>query len=167
MTALLDLATWVPILDGDPVAAATYAGHYSSSKSRERRARRGTLQFGGNGSRMILSTPCRGALFGWRRQKFRFDGQAGIECFIFSNKTETLSSELIAAADLIADQRWPGERHFTFINPDETDSRRGSKSLPGQCFIHAGWNVSVRKCGAWMMAATSKRGLWILERSAI
>jgi hypothetical protein len=128
MTRLLNLGLWVPILDGDPVAAKIYNAHYSSTKSRARREARGTLQFGGPGERIILSTPNRCALFGWRRQQFRQDEQDGVECFIFSNRGCNLSSILIREADRIADERWPGERHFTFVNEAETTTRRGAKS---------------------------------------
>ncbi|MEN2711405.1 hypothetical protein [Sphingomonas sp. VL_57B] len=154
MTRLLNLGLWVPILDGDPVAAKIYNAHYSSTKSRARREARGTLQFGGPGERIILSTPNRCALFGWRRQQFRQDEQDGVECFIFSNRGCNLSSILIREADRIADERWPGERHFTFVNEAETTTRRGAKSCPGQCFIHAGWRP----------AGVSEGGLHILER---
>lgn len=134
MTALLPLATFVPILDGDPVAARIYNGHYSSEKSRARRLANGTLQFGGPSERLILSTPCRRALFGWRRQQFRADDQRGVECFIFSNLGAALrSSALIREADRIADERWPGERHFTFVNALATCAHRSPDRKPGAC----------------------------------
>jgi len=153
MTALLPLGTWVPILDGDPIAAATYNNHYSSAKSRARRLAKGTLQFGGPAERLILSSPDRRALFGWRRQRFRADAQRGVECFIFSNVGAELSSALIVEADEIADRYWPGERHFTFVNAAATRSRRSRQSRPGECFRRAGW----LPCGV------SQAGLVILE----
>lgn len=156
MNALLPLALWVPILDADPIAAQIYNGHYSSEKSRARRLANGTLQFGGPGQRLILSTPCRRALFGWRRQQFRSDKQTGVECFIFSNNGAGLSSDLISSADAIADERWPGERHFTFVDAPKTARRRSRRGRPGECFIAAGW----QPCGK------SSRGLFILERLA-
>lgn len=152
MSLLLPLGTWVPILDGDPLAAAIYDQHYSSKRSRERRARNGTLQFGGPSARLILSTPCRKALFGWRRQQYRADEQTGVECFIFSNLGAGLSSVLVAAADAIADRRWPGERHFTFVDAAEIKSTN-----PGYCFLKAGWE----RCGT-----SQERGLVILSRAA-
>ncbi|MBX9815385.1 MAG: hypothetical protein K2X76_11850 [Sphingomonas sp.] len=155
MTALLPLGTWVPIIDGDPVAAAMYMRHYSSKRSRDRRLARATLQIAGPSNRILLSTPCRRALFVWRRHSFRMDSQDGIECMMFRNEGAGLSSELIRAADAIADQRWPGERHFTFVKADETASRRSRQAAPGQCFIHAGWRPA---------GFSKRRKLHILER---
>lgn len=156
MTALLPLATWVPILDGDPIAAGMYERHYSSARSRARRQARGILQFGGPGERMILSTSCRRALFVWCRRAFRMDEQTGVNCSVFRNEGAGLSSDLIRAADDIADQRWRGERHFTFVNPNATAKRRSVRSAPGECFLRAGWRDTGRR---------SARGLHILERA--
>jgi len=142
---------WVPIKDGDLHACEMYERHYSSAKSLRLRRERGTTLFGGPGYKMVLATPCRRALFLWR--KFRSDdGQEGINCAIFRNEGAGLSSELIAAADALADERWPGERHYTYVNPREVAS-----SNPGYCFIRAGW----RRCGI-----TKHRKLIILERPA-
>lgn len=150
-TALLPLGTWVPIPDGDAVAADIYHEHYSSERSRQRRLERGTLLIMGPGQKLLLATPCRRALFGWR--VFIDDtGQRGVNCAIFSNRGAGLSSVLIRAADAIADQRWPGERHYTYVDP-----RRVSAN-PGYCFKMAGW----RFCGV-----TKSRGLHILERPAL
>ncbi len=60
------------------------------------------------------------------------------------------ASELIREADELADRRWPGERHFTYVNP-----RAVRSSNPGYCFKQAGW----RFCGI-----TKRRRLHILER---
>jgi len=153
MSALLDLGIWVPILDGDPIAAAMYDRHYSSERSRARRRERGTLQFVGPSNRLVLMTPCRRALFAWRRHMHRADGQSGIECSIFRNEGAGEASTLIAAADAIGDARWPGQRHFTFIDPERV---RGNP--PGNCFRRAGW----RECGR-----SQERNLLILERSPV
>jgi len=124
MNALLPLATWVPILDGDDHACAMFERHYSAAKSLRLRRERGTRLFGGPGFKLILSTPCRRALFVWRQ--FR-------------------------SADDIADRRWPGERHYTYVNP-----RAVLSSNPGYCFIRAGW---------WRCGTTKTRKLIILERA--
>ena len=152
MTALLPLATWVPILDGDAHACAMYERHYSSAKSIATRRARGTLLIAGPGFKLVLATPCRRALFVWR--KFRsMDHQYGISCAIFRNEGAGLSSDLIRAADDIADQRWPGERHYTYVNP-----RAVRSSYPGFCFVQAGW----QRCGV-----TKARKLLILERPSL
>lgn len=150
MTDLLPLAAWVPILDGDDAARRLFERHYSARRSLPRRYARGTRLFVGPGEKLVLATPCRRALFAWRRERFRRDGQAGVECAVFRNEGAGLSSTLIRAADLIADARWPGVRHFTFVDPGEVAS-----GLPGYCFLRAGW----RFCGA------SAGGLTIMERT--
>ncbi|PTR06701.1 MULTISPECIES: hypothetical protein [unclassified Novosphingobium] len=147
---LLPLAVWVPILDGDPIAAAIYDAHYASDRSRARRRERGTLLIMGPGQKLLLSTPCRRALFAWR--KFIDDnGQAGVNCAVFANFGAGRSSDLIRAADTIADERWPGERHYTYVDPRKVSAN------PGYCFKVAGWQF----CGR-----TKSRGLHILERLA-
>lgn len=157
MSALLPLDTWVPIVDGDPIAAAMYDRHYSSERSRDRRRERGTLQFMGPCERLVLMTPCRRALFAWRKHQIRDDGQIGVECSIFRNEGAGLSSGLIRAADAIADERWPGQRHFTFVDEEKTAARRSRQAAAGECFIRAGW----RQCGR-----SQERDLVILERPA-
>lgn len=157
VNSLLPLATWVPILDGDPVAAAMYDRHYSSARSRERRAARGTHQFMGPCERLVLMTPCRRALFAWRRHQVRDDEQTGVECSIFRNEGAGIASDLIIAADLIADRRWPGERHFTFV-----DEKQVGGTPAGNCFGHAGWRRMLDDDGN--TKRSKARGLLIWER---
>lgn len=153
MTQLLfATGTWIQIPDGDPVAAEIYMAHYSSIRSRHRRIARDTKLILGPGYKMLLTTPCRRALFGWRKQKHR----DGVECAIFSNRGAGLSSDLIRAADELADRRWPGERHYTYVDARMTGDLRSSRALPGQCFIHAGWRPA---------GLTERRKLNILERA--
>lgn len=158
MTALLPLGTWVPILDGDPLAASMYLDHYSSARSRQRRIERGTMLTLGPGQKLMLATPCRRATFAWR--VFIDDtGEHGVNCAWFRNEGAGLASDLVRAADAIADQRWPGERHYTFINP-----RKVKGNPPGNCFLRAGWSYVRDEAGE--RKATS-RGLFILERSPL
>jgi hypothetical protein len=146
---LLDLATWIPILDGDDEARALFERHYSRKRYADGRAPR---LFVGPGQKLVLTTPCRRALFVWRKF-ISGDGQQGVNCAIFRNeKSGRRSSDLIREADAIADQRWPGERHFTYIDP-----RAIVSDNPGYCFLRAGW----RRCGI-----TKWNRLLILERSA-
>lgn len=151
MTALLPLDVWVPIVDGDLHACAMFERHYSARKSIATRRARGTSLIAGPGFKLVLATPCRRALFVWR--KFRsLDAQTGVNCSIFRNEGAGLSSDLIRAADALADRRWPGDRHYTYVDPAAVASRN-----PGFCFIAAGW----RRCGV-----TKARRLLILEREA-
>ena len=57
-------------------------------------------------------------------------------------------------ADELAWRKWPGERHWTYVDGSKTHRRRSKQSQPGECFRQAGW----AECG------TSAQGLTILER---
>jgi hypothetical protein len=79
----------------------------------------------------------------------RLDGQLGVNCTVFRNEGAGLSSELIREADDLAWQRWPGERHFTYVNAGKIRS-----SNPGYCFLRAGYQHAGR----------SQKGLILMER---
>lgn len=101
---------------------------------------------------VLLTQDCR-AVFVWRR--FRESHQQdikGINCAIFRNESPILSSLLIKEADLLAWQRWPNERLYTYVNP-----RKIKGTNPGFCFLQAGW----QKCGF------TKGNLQILEHLAL
>lgn len=135
--------TWIVVLDGNDAARSVFDRHYS-----RRRTSTSRLMVG-PGEKLVLMTPCARAIFAWR--KFISDaGEAGVNCAIFRNEGAGLSSDLVRAADAIADARWPGERHYTYVDP-----RRVRSTNPGCCFKIAGW----RFCGT-----TRKRKLHILER---
>jgi len=160
MTAMLDIGTWVPILDGEASAAAMYERHYSSARTLARRRASGAMLFLGPGEKLVLATPCRRGLFAWRWAKKRADGQTGIECAVFRNEGAGLASDLIRAADVIADARWPGQRHFTYVNPAAV-----ANSNAGRCFARAGWTyVYVRDENRQKRRKQSTRGLFIMER---
>lgn len=129
--------------DGEPELYAMYHRHYSARKN----IRPKIKQFVGPGQHIVLTTPKRDALFVWRKF-IDASGQKGINCSIFRNESQLLSSDLIREADAIANFVWPGERHYTYIRASAVKSRN-----PGWCFICAGWN----RCGY------TKAGLFILE----
>jgi hypothetical protein len=140
------LSGWVVTLDGDDSARAIFDRHYSRYRYADGRKR---LLFVGPGEKLVLLRHDARALFVWR--KFHSDdGQAGVNCSIFRNEGAELSSQLIREADALADARWPGERHYTYVAPAKIRSTN-----PGCCFKHAGW----RTCGV-----TKWRKLAILER---
>jgi hypothetical protein len=89
------------------------------------------------------------ALFVWLYQAYRVNEQDGIECAVYRNEGEELSSELILEAELIAWNRWPGARLFTYVDPGAVESAN-----PGFCFKAAGWSC----CGE------TGRGLHVLEK---
>jgi hypothetical protein len=136
---------WIVGQDGEPELIKIYERHYSCYNYKDGRRR---TQFVGPGEQIVLTTPNRNALFVWR--KFIDDsGQKGVNCAVFRNESDTLSSALIREADAIADFCWPSERHYTYVRREAVQSRN-----PGWCFICAGWN----KCGF------TGSGLLILER---
>ena len=135
---------WWLTKDGDRTCLALYERHYSAYQYKDGRKR---SQFVGPGQTITLRTQEGDALFVWR--KFIDDsGQQGVNCAVFRNESQHLSSILIRQADAIADHVWPGERHYTFVNAEAVRSTN-----PGSCFRHAGW----RRCG------TTKGGLLIFE----
>jgi len=103
---------WCITKDGDPSALALAAHHYSWRKYKDGRKRK---LFVGPGEKIVLVTPRTDALFVWR--KFRsMDNQQGVNCSIFRNESRIRSSLLIEEAVEIAQQRWPGERLYTYVN---------------------------------------------------
>lgn len=142
-------AVWVPIKDADPTGVALFRRHYSF-KPRKRGPQK-QPHFAGPGEKLVLLTPDARALFVWRKFKSG-DEQPGVNCTVFRNEGAARSSDLIREADRIAWEKWPGERHYTYVNP-----RRVRSSNPGFCFLMAGW----RKCGT-----TKARRLLVLERLA-
>ena len=126
---------WYLTKDGDRTALALYERHYSCHHYRD--GRRRTL-FAGPGEKLVLRTGDGDALFVWRRF-IDASGEDGINCAVFRNEGPHLSSELIRQADAIAAFVWPGERHYTYVNPRAVRSRN-----PGYCFMAAGWRKTGR-----------------------
>jgi hypothetical protein len=136
---------WWITKDGDRACLELYERHYSAYQYRDGRKR---SQFVGPGEHIVLRTYVGDALFVWRR--FIDDsGQRGVNCAVFRNESQILSSELVRQADAVADFAWPGARHYTFV-----DARKVRSANPGFCFLAAGWE----RCGM------TKSGLIILER---
>lgn len=139
---------WSAAKDGDTVGFALARRHYSAWKNRKPKQR----QFVGPGEPVVLIAPDGDALFVWRKSRYRLDSETGVECTVFRNESTARSSDMVREADLIAWERWPGERHFTHVDP-----RRVQSSNPGYCFLAAGW----RKTGR-----VTSRGLIVLEKVA-
>ncbi len=144
---------WLAVQRTDHRAFALYRRHYSFKKNARWRAT-GNTNVTGSGETMVLLTAAVDALFVWLRNTVqRLDKQEGVCCTIFRNEGTALSSGLISEADDLAWQRWPMERHFTYVDADEVRHKRD----PGRCFLKAGW----RKCGV------SAEGKLIFERLAV
>lgn len=135
---------WFEYKDGNGRALELYERHYSAYKYADGRKRE---LFCGPGEKMVLLTQKQDALFAWRKF-IDGSGQRGVNCAVFRNEGTELSSELILEAMAAAWLRWPGERLYTYVNPEEIKSKN-----PGYCFIKAGWT----RCGR------TKGGLVILE----
>lgn len=149
------IPAWVQVKDCDSRALAIFRRHYTYRTRRDqlemfRPARnRNMKHFVGPGQKLVLLSSDGRALFVWRKF-ISMDAQTGVNCAVFRNEGSELSSLLIKYADDIAFDKWPGERHYTYV-----DTRKIRSSNPGYCFKMAGW----RPCG-W----TKARGLLILER---
>jgi hypothetical protein len=90
-----ELGRWYQTRDGDPRALALYLRHYSYRTKRNRTVR-GNRTFVGPGQSIVLLTTSCDALFVWRHQVIdRLDHQIGVECCIFRNEGQELSSSLI------------------------------------------------------------------------
>lgn len=137
---------WIEVRDGNDSVRAVFDRHYSRYHYADGRQPK---LFVGPGEKTVLLHSSGLAIFAWRKFESA-DGQQGINCAFFRNEGAGLSSLLIEAADRIADERWPGERHYTYVNP-----RKVASLNPGYCFLQAGY----RRCGI-----TKRRKLLILER---
>ena len=136
--------TWVPVRDGNITGLSIFMRHYTARLTRKIR------QFVGPGGKMVLLTPDARALFVWRKF-ISDDAQTGVNCAVFRNEGSSAgrSSELIEAAKVLAWDRWPGERLYTYVDASQVRHKRD----PGRCFLRAGF----RYCGV------TKSGKLILE----
>ena len=139
------LPLWWVTKDGDLDCLDLHGRHYSRYEYADGRERK---LFVGPGDKLVLRTERADACFVWRN--FIDDsGQQGVNCAVFRNESQHLSSALIRQADAIADAVWADRRHYTYVDCEKVKSTN-----PGFCFIAAGW----RRCG---MTASGKL---ILER---
>lgn len=155
MTSLV--TTWLPIRDADPRGFGHYMRHYSSKKVRAgrdfKRWRPNGRRYIGNGKHLsLLTVDCR-AHIAWRLQRYRLDGQYGVECCIFRNESPTRSSDLIAEAVALAREVWPDERLFTYVDPKEVrryNARHRNARPVGYCFAMAGWTPVPNVGAKWV-----------------
>lgn len=137
---------WFSVKDGDARARELYERHYSAHRYKDGRKR--TI-FVGPGEKLVLMTIECNALFVWRKFIDK-SGQSGVNCAVFRNESDILSSALILEAESIAWRRWPFARLYTYV-----DSRKIKSTNPGYCFKMAGWTL----CGV-----TKWNRLTILEK---
>jgi len=137
---------WIPVKDGDNRARAIFNRHYSRIRYKD--GRRPKL-FVGPGEKIVLMTLNCDALFVWRKF-IDASGEQGVNCAVFRNESDILSSVLIREAMELAWRKWPGERLYTYVNAKKIKSTN-----PGYCFIQAGWTRLKRR--------TKVNKLYILE----
>lgn len=140
---------WYLTKDGDLTCLAMYERHYSCNEYKDGRKRG---QFVGPGAHIVLRTGDGDAMFVWRKYiDDTIPKQEGVECAVFRNEAPARykSSELVRQADAVARLCWPGERHYTKVDPEEIRSE-----IPGYCFRRAGWRRS----------GVTKNGLIILHK---
>src|SRR5690349_16031476 len=97
---------WVEVRDGNPYVLDLFSRHYSKRIYQDGRK---VNRIVGPGQRMVLLSTCGRALFVWRKF-ISMDTQTGINCSVFRNESDILSSTLIKEAVALANKRWPGER---------------------------------------------------------
>ena len=138
---------WTISHDMNPIAQRLADRHYS------RKTPGAKTGFVGPGEKMVLLSSDGKALFAWLHSdpKLRADGIDGVNCTIFRNEGPVLSSKLIIEAEKFANEKWPGKKLFTYINPKKVRSKR-----PGWCFIKAGWK----------QVGISKKGLLLFTKEA-
>jgi len=138
---------WVPTKDADEGARKIFDRHYSRRDYKDGRM---PSKFIGPGEYICLVLPDYSALFVWKRFiEMNESKPKGINCSVFRNESEYLSSDLILEAEEYAMEKWDDERFYTYVNVDKIKSAN-----PGYCFLMAGW----QKCGH------TKGGLQILEK---
>jgi hypothetical protein len=145
MRLFVDTCDWERVSCVDPRCLEIFKRHYTYNP-----LRKNVPRFVGPGEEITLLSIDGKALFVWRKEKYRNDDQTGINCAVFRNEGDVLSSVLILQAEEIAWRRWPGERLFTFVNARKVESEN-----PGYCFKRAGW----KRCGK-----SKKKELIILEK---
>ena len=155
------IETWNEVRDGDDRLHSIYERHYSSRPHRLlRRHWPNWKRICSPGEHIILLSPLCDALFVWVKARIRDDGQEGVNCSVFRNEGHLLSSELIREAEKWAWDKWPQERLFTYIDGERTKKRRSKRSLPGECFLQAGWHYVMDGAKPYR----SKKGLYLLEQ---
>ena len=145
-------SVWLPAKDGDTRAYDLYRKHYSfyeyADGRRDDPSNPNRRLIVGPGEKMVMLTAEADALWVWRKF-INARGDTGVNCAVFRNESRHRSSDLILAAEKLAWIRWPGERLYTYVNPDAVRSIN-----PGYCYKAAGW----RKCDV------TAGGLIVLEK---
>lgn len=150
----LPLSDCIEVRDGNDAGRALFKNHYTYKHADKPEADQ-PLIYVGPGFKLVLITPDAQAVCAWRLSRLRADGQTGVECCIYRREGGDLASVMLGKARSIAQERWPGERLFTFVDPKKvTPTWRASRPTWGHCFYQDGWRF----------AELTKKRLHILER---
>lgn len=128
---------WIEVKDGNLTALDLFSRHYTNRFVERSRPK----LIVGPGFKLLLLTRDAAALCAWRQERYRADGQEGVECCIFRRESGDLASSLLRAAMERAFARWPEQsRLFTFVDPRAVDPTfRAGRPTWGHCFYQAGW----------------------------
>lgn len=126
--------------------------HYS-------RRTKGSAQFTGPGSDIVLRNADASVLFVWvwhnrdGVQLERWDKQEGYCCSLFRNESPRRSSEIIREAEVAALEEWGPNRAYTYVDPLKvTPTMMRGRPTWGHCFYQAGWSfVSVSSGGLHLL----------------
>ena len=154
-----EYSEWTRVRKTNKTAVDLYSRHYSSKKSGK--SQKDWLKHGitSPGESIVLITADHLALFVWLKQRYSMNNQTGINCAVFRNEGNALSSRLILSAEKVAENRWGMNRFYTYIDPTQVISTN-----PGYCFLMAGWNY-VRKETSKKL--TTSRGLLVMEKRSL
>lgn len=143
---------WIEVKDGDHRLLMVFQDHYSYRQPQGKRKNNLVI---GPGYKLPLivphaTKPLTGrpqAIFAWRLEKYRRDGETGVCCAFFRNESNIPASDLIRAAEEHATRRWPYiDRFFTHIDPAKVKpTMRRSKPTWGYVYEKAGWSMLQRR----------------------
>ncbi|HOB44111.1 MAG TPA: hypothetical protein PKH75_13170 [Bacillota bacterium] len=130
---LLPFSDLIAIRDGDQDARRLYDRHYSARHYRDGRRPKKIM---GPGEYLLLTTPDRKCLVGFRVSNRPIGVQEGIYLSIFRNESDRIASKVLRLACQLAFSRWPAQSTiFTFVNPKKVKKN----GCPGYCFLRAGF----------------------------
>ncbi|HEU4328677.1 MAG TPA: hypothetical protein VFS21_36405 [Roseiflexaceae bacterium] len=138
LLALPGQGYWTKVRDGNALAFWLYRRHYSYTRykdgRRDRHGYRNRFLIAGPGEKIVLLGIDGQALCCWRRFHDDFSDETRVFCSVFRNESTHRASTILREAMALAWQRWPGERLWTYVDPQKVRS-----AVPGYCFRRAGW----------------------------
>jgi len=122
---------WQPVNRNNRVAGSLIRRHYTRARNTGHFCRPGLnlVLLGIDGKAVWISHK---NTDGYKR----WDGLDAIECTVFRNEGERLSSELVEEAVILTESKWgrPADGWVTYV-----DARKVKSTNPGFCFLKAGF----------------------------